>query len=60
MLAKFAQQEEQLSSCMSSAREVKPVDKPSQIWSGKKSKMEKKPENVRKSHNVISLTEILF
>ena len=59
MLAKFAQQEEQLSSCMSSAREVKPVDKPSQTWTGKKSKMEK-PENIRKSRSTISLIEILL
>ena len=54
MLAKVVQQEEQLSSCRSSAREVKPVDKPSQTWTGKKSKMDKKPENIRKSHIPIS------
>ena len=41
VLAKVVQQEEQLSSCRSSAREVKPVDKPPQTWTGKKSKMDK-------------------
>jgi len=30
--------EEQLNSCKSSAREVKPVDKPSQNWTGKNPK----------------------
>ena len=30
--------EEQLNNCKSSAREVKPVDKPSQIWTGKNPK----------------------